>query len=133
MVTKLSSEDWTNVFHFTATNENCCDQGDRVPALFIHKYGFFHFATSLNDDGDYFHQHFFVLGKTYHVTIQQSIEDNKYWYEISIDGDSILREENKKPKSYSIVHLYTSDPWHNPFSSDLGNVCNVKIQQGGEF
>ena len=132
VVTKLN-ENWMNVFHFTATNENCCDNGDRVPALFINKAGYFHFTTSLNDNGNYWKDFTFVLGKTYHVIIQQSKEDNKYWYEIIIDGDSLLREENKSPKTYSTVDLYTSDPWHDPFSSDFGNVYNLKIQQGGKF
>ena len=133
VITKLSNEVWMNVFHFTATNENCCGHGDRVPALFINKAGEFGFRTSLNDNGNYLKDFTFVLGKTYHVTIQQSKEGNKYWYEVIIDDDSILREENKNPKTYSTVHLYTSDPWYDPFSSDFGNICNVKIQQGGKF
>ena len=27
--------EWSNVFHFTATGDNCCHYGDRIPALFI--------------------------------------------------------------------------------------------------
>ena len=126
--------DRMNVFHFTASNESCCDLGDRVPALVIFKDGYFHFTTSLNDNGNYLEKSFaFVPDKNYHVTIQQSKDGNKYWYEIIIDGDSILREQNMNPQTYSTVKLYTSDPWHDPFSSDFGNVCNVKIQQGGKF
>ena len=132
VVTKLN-DDWMNVFHFTGTNKNYGDHGDRVPALFINKAGYFHFVTSLNDNANYDKSFHSELGRTYHVTIQQSKEGNKYWYEIVLDSGSILREQNMNPQTYSTVKLYTSDPWHDPFSSDFGNVCNVKIQQGGKF
>ena len=41
------------VFRFTATNENCCNNGDRIPALFINPAGTFHFSSSLYNGDNY--------------------------------------------------------------------------------
>ena len=73
-----------------------------------------------------------LLGETYHVIIQQSKIDSKYWYEIIINNESKLKEENTIPKSYSTVRFYTSDSFYDTFSSGIGNVCNLKIQQSGK-
>ena len=106
--------------------------GDRVPGLWINKDGhfYFHLTRSDNTDDNYHTNIDFVLGKTYHVTIQQSKEGNKYWYEIVIDGVSILKRENKQPKRFSNVKMYASDPWHAPFTSDLGSISHIKVEQG---
>jgi hypothetical protein len=73
-----------------------------------------------------------LLGETYHVIIHQSKIDSKYWYEIIINNESKLKEENTNPKSYSTVRFYTSDSFYHTFSSGIGNVCNLKIQQSGK-
>ena len=67
------------------------------------------------------------MGKKYHATIQQFKKDGKYWYEIIADGESSFKIENEKPRSFDNVKLYASDPWHAPFSSNLGIINNVKI------
>ena len=129
MITKLPISEWMNVFHFTGTNGNCCGIGDRIPALFINKAGYFHFTMAINNNGNYQKNIDFELGKTYHVTIQQSIIGDKFWYEILINDESKLKLENSNPKTFSSVHLYTSDSWYESFTSDFGTVCNLKIQQ----
>ena len=73
-----------------------------------------------------------LLGETYHVIIQQSKIESKYWYEIIINNESKLKEENTIPNSYSTVRFYTSDSFYPTFSSGIGKVCNLKIQQSGK-
>ena len=29
-------ETWSNILHFTATGDNCCEYGDRIPAVWFH-------------------------------------------------------------------------------------------------
>ena len=124
---------WTSVFHFTA-NDNSGDHGDRIPAFWINRNGYFFIVSSVNDNGDYYKYIPFELGKIYQVTIQQVKDGNKYWYEIIINGDSKLKVENKKPLTFSNVDLYGSDPWHDSFSSDFGSFCNVEInREPGKF
>ena len=128
-VTKWPTSGWTNVFHFTAKS-NAEYYGDRIPALWIVNNGYFYFYSAVNGDKDYYTQFKYVVGKQYQVTIQQLKHFGKYWYEIIIDDVSILRIENQKPKSFSKVKLYASDPWYNPFTSDLGWISYIKTEQG---
>ena len=127
IVVKNSGSGWTNVFHFT-TDGNCCNNGQRIPALWIHSTGHFHITSAVNGNGNYWKNFDFVLGKMHHITIKQYEVSGKYWYEIIIDGESKFKIENTQPQSFSSVKLYTSDPWHNSFSSDMGSICIDKIQ-----
>ena len=47
-VTKLPVATWTNVFHFSANGDNE-KYGDRIPALYIHKSGYFQVCSAVND------------------------------------------------------------------------------------
>ena len=119
---------WTNVFHFTA-NGNYENYGDRIPALYINSNGYFQICSAINGNLNYWKNFDFELGKQYQITIKQFIDKGIYWYEIIIDGESRFKIENTQPQSFSSVKLYTSDPWYNSFSSDLGSICNIRIQQ----
>merc|ERR1711962_926033 len=120
-----------SVFHFTSTNHNCCNDGDRIPAFWVNSATFVFRASIGSHNHNYGYDGFnFVLGKSYHIAIKQSTDGSKYWFEIIINGNSQLKLENKFARTYSTVNLYTGDPWYEPFSSDFGSVCNLKIKQG---
>ena len=129
-ITKMPTSVWTNVFHFTAHSDNN-KYGDRIPAMWINSHGYFHVCSAVNGNKNYYKNFNFVLGKQYQVTIQQLKKSGKFWYEIIIDGISILKLENKQAKRFSNVKLYTSDPWYYPFTSNLGTISHIQIQQGG--
>ena len=120
---------WTTVIRLTATDDNCCDPGDRIPLVLINNDGYFEVSSHVNGDNNYLFLFYFELGKKYHMNIQQWKENEKYWYEITIDGLSKLKIENSQPKQFSNVKLYATDPWHAAFTSDFGSICNIKIQQ----
>ena len=130
-VTKKTPSGWTNVFHFTANGGDCSKYGDRIPAFWINSNGYFHICSAVNGNRNYCKNFNFVLGKHYQVTIKQQILIGNYWYEIVINGVSILKIENKKAKRFSSVKLYASDPWYHPFSSDLGRISHIQIHQRG--
>ena len=119
-VDKLPTANWTNVFHFIAHDNIIGQYGDHIPAVYIHKSGYFRVSSAVNKDYN------FKLGKKYQATIQQFKKQGKYWYEIITDGES-YKIENEKPKNFENVKLYASDPWYAPFSSDIGMIQNVKI------
>ena len=129
-VTNLPTSSWTNAFRFTSTTGNHGSDGDSIPALFIGNHGEFILRSSISNDFHYNKNIEFEKGRMYHITIGQQIdnEDGKYWYEIFVDGNSELKEENKNHKSYNNVKLYASDSFVDPFISDFGSICNVKIQ-----
>ena len=128
-VTKLPTTTWANVFHFTA-HGNHLRYGDRIPALWINKGGFFYVCSAVSGNNNYCKNVNFVLGKEYQVTIQQLKESGKYWYEIIIDNVSKLKIENSQAKRFSSVKMYASDPWHNSFPSDLGSISNIRALHG---
>ena len=126
-VDKFTTDERTNVFHFTANDNNIGKYGDRIPAVFIHRNGYFLVCSAFNDHNNFCKDYKFELGKKYHAIIQQFKKDGKYWYEIIADGESKFKAENEKPTNFDNVKLYGSDPWHPPFSSDFGRIYDVKI------
>ena len=131
-VTKKPTHVWTNVFHFTARG-NGHKYGDRIPAFWINRNGYFHICSAISGNLNYCKNFNFVLGKHYQVTIKQQLKEfGKYWYEIVIDSVSILKTENKQAKRFSSVKLYASDPWYNPFTSNLGIISHIQIHQRGQ-
>ena len=130
-VTKIPTSVWTNVFHFTVDDGNGnINASINIPALFIKKDGYFQVCSAVSGNQKC-KNYYFELGKRYHIIIEQSLDfRGKTYYNINIDGDNILFTENTHPRSFQIVKLYASDPWSSPFSADLGNICNVKIEEG---
>ena len=124
-LTKWPTPGWTNVFHFTPNSNH-----HRIPAIWIHSNGYFYIYSAVNGHAHHYINFKYVIGKQYHMTIQQLKYFGKYWYEIILNDVTILRVENRKPKRFPKVKLYASDPWHNPFSSDLGWISHIKTEQG---
>ena len=129
-VTKLPTTTWTNVFHFTAHGNDVTRYGDRIPALYINKGGFFHVCSAVSGNKNYCKNVNFVLGKEYQMTIQQLKVLGKFWYEIIMDSASILKIENSQAQRFSNVKMYTSDPWYPSFTSDLGSITNIRALHG---
>ena len=128
-VTHLPTSSWTNVFRFTTLPGIYGSDGDSIPSLFITNDGKFMFRSSVNNNFNHGLDIDFELNTMYNVSIGQQIdEDGKYWYEILIDGDSKLKIENKNQRSYTNVKLYASDSFVDPFISNFGSICQVKIQ-----
>ena len=132
-----SGEGWINVFHFTANSNNEL-YGDRIPVLFIKKNtdneaGYFYIGSDISGQKSVAKYYDYELEKKYQITIKQFKDSgNKYWYEIIIDTESILKIENTVPESFPNVKLYASDPWYSAFSSARGSICNFKIQRDDE-
>ena len=119
---------WTNVFHFAPVNKLGDRIPGRIPAFFINSDGYFHICSAVSGNGNYCYNFFFELGKQYQITIKQFNTSGKYWYEIIIDGESKIKKENTQPKSFASVNFYASNGVENTFSTDLGSICNVNIQ-----
>ena len=131
-VTKFPQETWANVFHFSADGDYA-NYGDRIPGFWIYNlFGnttqYFVISSAINGNSNYKQDFPIVLGKQYQMTIQQFKDSNeKYFYEIFIDGQSKFKIENTQAQSFSNVKLYAGDPWYSPFYSNLGSFCNITI------
>ena len=124
---KLSNHAWTNVIHFT-TGGNDKHYGSRIPAVWINKSGYFHICSAVSGNRNFWNNFKFSLGKQYDITIEQYNENGKYWYEIIINDHVKLKVHNNRPRIFSNVIEYISDPWYNPFTSDLGTISNLEIE-----
>ena len=135
IIVSNSGDGWINVFHITA-DSNKALYGDRMPVFFIKRNtynedGYFYIGADISGQKSLAIYYDYELEKKYQITIKQSKDsENKYWYEIIINAQSIFKIENTAPESFPNVKVYASDPWYNSFSSNLGSVCNLKIQQG---
>ena len=133
IVNKLPHAKWTNVIHFT-TGGNAGVYGYRNPAVWINKGSqSFYIISAVSGNLNYHSKGYkFSLGKQYDITIQQSIQNSKYWYEILINNILRLRVHNTKPIIFSNVKEYISDPWHISFTSDIGTIFNLKVKSKGD-
>ena len=133
VVNTLPGEAVSNVFRFTATNEDNNGHGAHIPAVFVKNTEQFLIRTSLGNDTNFDHYIDFVIGETYRVAIKQSKIGTKYWYKIIINDEEKENIENKNAQSYSNVRFYTSDSFYSSFTNQFGSVCKFKIlQDGGE-
>ena len=134
---------YTNIIHFT-NGGNCCNYGERIPAVYIKRvrtgrwwwrrnYVQLTFISAINGRGNFRidfprGRNGLALGKQYDITIQQSKIGGRYMYQVFISGKRVINEVNRSPKRFNNVKLYTSDPWYPAFTSDLGTISNLKIE-----
>ena len=120
------TEEWTSVFHLTIDGDNS-NYGDRIPAVFINKDGYFHITSAVNGNRNHHKDFYFDYGRKYHLVIQQVEEDDKILYKIEVNGELIESIENKNAQTFRDVKIYFSDPWFNIFTSDIGLLENIKF------
>ena len=119
-----------NVLHFTANDKDCCDNGNRIPAVYV-LGDKLKVISSISGNYNYEAVSFAcVLEQMYHVIIQQykGLTDD-YWFEIIIDDESKFKIQNKFQRSFSNVKFYASNPWLDPFSSEFGSIGNITISK----
>ena len=66
--------DWTSLFKVTNTDGNCCKNGQRYPAVYLHPDQKLHVLTSLNNNGNkhYWKNIGVALDKVFQLTISQT-------------------------------------------------------------
>ena len=66
-----SSWPYQNIISFKGNdNHNCCNNGDRVPAIWYHPTHKLHIVTSINGDLHGFNYHGIKLGKRFNLVIE---------------------------------------------------------------
>ena len=112
---------WTNVYHLTKGG-SISEYGDRIPALFANRNGYFAISSSVNGNSNHWYIVNYEVGQKYNIIIQQYQNENgKVMYEIIIDGLLMYSIENQQPKDFDNVKVYVSDPWTYPFNGWIEN------------
>ena len=69
---------WSNILRFTATDEDCCNIGDRIPALFYNsKEGYLLIDSAVGDKGNRGLRYNIDLEEWYHIEIKQTENDGE--------------------------------------------------------
>ena len=68
----------------------------------------------------------YVLNKDYQIIIRQFKKGEGYTFEIVIVGNKKVTFNNWWARGFKNVRLYASDPWHDPFTSDIGLLKSFK-------
>ncbi|XP_065672703.1 uncharacterized protein LOC105845300 isoform X5 [Hydra vulgaris] len=118
-----------NVIHFT-TGSDMEKYGDRVPGVWFHESGdgSLHISAPISGNLDrVFRTKPVTLNEWSHIEISQLLENNIYKYSIKLNGEEVFAEENKEPKSFNNVMVYTSDPW---YPAQNGSIKDLTIVNG---
>ena len=141
-IKKIPKNQYTNIIHVTKGG-NWGHYGDRIPAVWIlSKWGRLelyictaitfryrrNWKVSIREKKSFCKKFNVSLEKKYDVTIQQSKQSGHYWYQLFVSGERNRSFVNYRPKKFNNVKCYTSDPWFPSFTSDLGTVSNLKIE-----
>ena len=129
LVSTIPSTTWTNVFHFTK-KDNKANYGDRLPAVWIHKSGFFHICSAVSGNKNFCKNKPFQRNRLYSIRIQQAKNGD---YSINVDGIELYKGKNTTPKDFNNVKVYTSDPWYEPFTTKYGILKNFRYTKTGKY
>ena len=68
---------WSELIRFTSTKANCCNPGDRIPAIFVNKAGLIHVTSQVGAAGNYYTD-VHIKSKTWvKVEVKQYAENGK--------------------------------------------------------
>jgi len=101
---------WTELLKVTATGNDCCSPGDRIPAVYVNKGGYIHVATQIGTNGNSY-KNINVKPKTWtkvEIKQYQQYSAGKWFFEVFIDRKSVFKTENSRPMEYKNVKIYTA-------------------------
>ena len=78
VIVHSARSEWSNILRFTSTDSNCCNIGDRVPAIFLRPGGdWLYIANAVGDNGDYTLDYYIEIGQEYDIEIVQERTNGK--------------------------------------------------------
>ena len=78
VIVHSARSEWSNILRFTSTDSNCCNIGDRVPAIFLRPGGgAIAITNAVGANGNYHFDHNIEIGKLYDIEIVQEKENGK--------------------------------------------------------
>mmetsp|Transcript_36923 Transcript_36923/g.88919 ORF Transcript_36923/g.88919 Transcript_36923/m.88919 type:complete len:217 (+) Transcript_36923:918-1568(+) len=121
-------EGWSNLIHFTSTGNNCCEEGDRVPAVHV-----FNQSTRLHirsdrlgvatDGCDPIEQ--LPIGNATKVDIRVADGKLQVFYD-SIEVCNTSAYASPTVPNETVV-VYASDPWHNPALANVSHLTYTRL------
>ena len=116
---------WSSILHFTATGDNCCKVGDRVPGLwFKGNTNNLHICFPVGDVGNTcIDTKEIASDKGTVVSIEQRSVEGSYKTIVTVGGDIVAtKTHEKEPAEFTNVKVYASDPWHPAAKAEVKNL-----------
>lgn len=123
LVSKHTSAEFRSLLHLTIDG-NFGKYGSRIPGIWLFKDNTIHIASAINGDQNYlsYTREPLKAGKWYLLEIEQVLKERKYLYQVRLNGASVHTVENKSPKDFKNVKVYTADPWYDPLNGKIKNL-----------
>ena len=115
--------DWSNIIHFSATGDNCCNYGDRVPGVWFYPGkrqlhiidG--HGQVGAGNDECVIEEEL-VPGTRYNV----QVDAHEKFVEVYINNVMKCTEPRKDRRPFPTAKVYASDPWYAPADAVLSGL-----------
>ena len=119
---------WTNVIHLTSTGGNCCNYGDRIPAVFIHaRTTRLHICSSVSNKGNHCTDtgNGIPRGQWTDVEITQRPDGNRFRYQVKVGGKIFDNRINTAPREFQNVKVYSADNWYTAGKANIRNLVII--------
>lgn len=116
-------DQWSSIVHFSATGGDCCNYGDRVPAVFFYPGkrqlhiidG--HGANGGGNDECVIDEELLPAQK---YTVQIDVHERHV--EVFFDGFMKCTEPRKDRRPFASARVFASDPWYDPANAVIENL-----------
>lgn len=123
---EATEEGWSSIIHISASGENCCNYGDRIPGIFFHPGTHrLHIRDGSTDDGNDGCDPPDELPAGVPTTVKLEIRATSiaiyFNDEVQVHCDRGARD------THTSARVWASDPWHAAANALLGNfylVCD---------
>ena len=118
---------WASILHVTGTAENCCEYGDRIPAIWFHPNSHrLHIRDGHKTQGNAGCDPVFELTPLRAHAIQ--VDVGQAGVEVQIDRKIVCTAPRVARKPWKNAHVYISDPWHAAALASIQNVVLAPLQ-----
>merc|ERR1711970_1234094 len=114
---------YVSVLHFTVGADSG-NMGDRIPAVWVKPSKEIHITSAISGNVNSFENYAIETGKWNKIEINQKLVDEKYMFEVLINGESKRSVENTSPDKYENIKVFAGDDW---YPAAEGKIRNLKI------
>ena len=122
-----------SILHMT-TGSNCCDNGNRIPAIWGKEGStpYIHVCTAISGNGNTCKDINIGTNKWIKIKLFQTRQlDGRYLFQCDMDGVIVWSTINNQAKEFENIKMFASNPWHTPFVN--GVLRNLEICPRGRL
>ena len=132
---------YTSILHLTATGNDCCYFGDRLPGIWFHgtwkraEKNRLRICSAVNGIGSYCLNSGVTVprGQWTTIEISQRPDGVHYIYQVKVDGVYLGSVLNRQPRFFYDVKVYGSDSWYNAAEGTIRNLLIEPYAEGKVF